>query len=82
MWFLLFVMSVAINCTLTIYFACYCIAIDGFDMLYVLGLLEALVFCGLGWILTCTSVSITTRSQPFATSDLKLVCSQSVSDCM
>ena len=58
MWFLLFVTSVALNCTFTIYFACYCIAVDGFDMLYVLGLLESLVFCTFGWILTCTSVSI------------------------
>ncbi|KAJ8874921.1 hypothetical protein PR048_022811 [Dryococelus australis] len=56
MWFFLFVASVAINCSFTIYFACYCIAIEGFQMLYVLGLMEALVFCGLGWILTCTSV--------------------------
>lgn len=56
MWFFLFVTSVAFNCTFTIYFACYCVAIDGFDMLYVLGLLESLVFCGFGWILTCTSV--------------------------
>lgn len=57
MWFFMFVMSVAINCSFTIYFACYCIAIEGFEMLYLLGLIEALVFCGLGWILTCTSVS-------------------------
>ncbi|EEB15132.1 Palmitoyltransferase TIP1, putative [Pediculus humanus corporis] len=56
MWFLLFVTSVALNCTFTIYFACYCIAVDGFDMLYVLGLLESLVFCTFGWILTCTSL--------------------------
>ncbi|XP_046664338.1 palmitoyltransferase AKR1 isoform X2 [Homalodisca vitripennis] len=56
MWFFLFVMSVAINCTFTIYFACYCIAIEGFGLLYLLGLLEAVVFCCFGWILTCTSV--------------------------
>ncbi|KAL0111526.1 hypothetical protein PUN28_013021 [Cardiocondyla obscurior] len=56
MWFFLFVMCVAINCSFTIYFACYCIAIEGIQLLYVLGVLEALVFCGLGWILTCTSV--------------------------
>lgn len=31
-------------------------AIEGIQLLYVLGVLEALVFCGLGWILTCTSV--------------------------
>ncbi|XP_058790937.1 uncharacterized protein LOC131664087 [Phymastichus coffea] len=56
MWFFLFVMCVAINCSFTLYFACYCIAIEGVQLLYVLGLLEALVFCALGWILTCTSV--------------------------
>lgn len=33
-------------------------AIEGIQLLYVLGVLEALVFCGLGWILTCTSVNI------------------------
>lgn len=55
-WFFLFVMSVAINCSFTIYFATYCIAIEGFGVMYVLGLVEAFVFSGLGWILTCTSV--------------------------
>jgi palmitoyltransferase ZDHHC13/17 len=30
--------------------------IEGFTLLYVLGLLEAFIFCGLGWILSCTSV--------------------------
>lgn len=58
MWFFLFVMSVAINCTLSIYFACYCLLLEGFGLLYVLGLLEAITFCALGWILTCTSVSL------------------------
>uniref|UniRef100_A0ABD2W6N1 Palmitoyltransferase n=1 Tax=Trichogramma kaykai TaxID=54128 RepID=A0ABD2W6N1_9HYME len=56
MWFFLFVLCIAINCSFTIYFACYCIAIEGLHLLYVLGLFEALVFCALGWILTCTSV--------------------------
>lgn len=56
MWFFLFVLSVAVNCSLTIYFACYCVMIEGFTLLYVLGLVEAVLFCGLGWILTCTSV--------------------------
>ncbi|XP_047520141.1 probable protein S-acyltransferase 23 isoform X1 [Pieris napi] len=56
MWFFLFVMSVAINCTLSIYFACYCLYLEGFGILYMLGLLEAITFCALGWILTCTSV--------------------------
>lgn len=54
----MFVLSIAVNCSFTIYFACYCVMIEGFTMLYVLGLLEAFFFCGLGWILTCTSVSI------------------------
>lgn len=61
-WFFLFVMSVAINCSFTIYFATYCIAIEGFGVLYVLGLIEAFAFSGLGWILTCTSVSSFFRS--------------------
>lgn len=52
-------MCVAINCSFTLYFACYCIAIEGIQLLYVLGVFEALVFCGLGWILTCTSVDTT-----------------------
>ncbi|EDW80216.2 uncharacterized protein Dwil_GK21079 [Drosophila willistoni] len=56
MWFFLFVLSVAVNCSFTIYFACYCVMIEGFTLLYVLGLIEAVVFCGLGWILTCTSI--------------------------
>ncbi|XP_068632363.1 uncharacterized protein Patsas isoform X2 [Battus philenor] len=56
MWFFLFVMSVAINCTLSIYFACYCLYLEGFGLLYMLGLLEAITFCALGWILTCTSI--------------------------
>ncbi|XP_026476172.1 protein S-acyltransferase 24-like [Ctenocephalides felis] len=55
-WFFLFVMSIAINCSFTIYFACYCVMIEGFGLLYVLGLIEAVVFCALGWILTCTSI--------------------------
>ncbi|KAF4519782.1 hypothetical protein B566_EDAN009032 [Ephemera danica] len=57
MWFFMFVVSIAINCSYTIYFACYCIALEGWEMMYILGLIEALVFSGLGWILTCTSVS-------------------------
>ncbi|GBP41422.1 Probable protein S-acyltransferase 23 [Eumeta japonica] len=56
MWFFLFVMSVAINCSFTIYFACYCLLVEGFGFLYVLGLVEAVTFCALGWILTCTSI--------------------------
>lgn len=57
LWFFLFVLSVAINCSFTIYFACYCVMMEGFTLLYLLGLIEAFSFCGLGWILTCTSVS-------------------------
>ena len=64
MWFFLFVLSVAINCSLTLYFACYCIAIEGFQFLYVLGLLESFLFCALGWILTCTSVSFQKKKKP------------------
>ncbi|CAO1350753.1 unnamed protein product [Diamesa hyperborea] len=56
MWFFLFVLSIAVNCSFTIYFACYCVMIEGFTLLYVLGLLEAFIFCGLGWILTSTSI--------------------------
>lgn len=55
-------MSIAINCSFTIYFACYCVMIEGFTLLYVLGLLEAFIFCGLGWILTCTSVILNRSS--------------------
>ncbi|XP_072385911.1 uncharacterized protein Patsas isoform X2 [Diabrotica undecimpunctata] len=55
-WFFLFVMSIAVNCSFTIYFAMYCIALEGFGILYILGLLEAFIFSGLGWILTCTSI--------------------------
>lgn len=65
MWFFMFVLSVAINCSFTIYFALYCVMIEGFTLLYMLGLLEAIAFCGLGWILTCTSVNIdVSRSLP------------------
>lgn len=56
MWFFLFVLSVAINCSFMIYFALYCVMIEGFTFLYIIGLFEAIAFCGLGWILTCTSV--------------------------
>ncbi|CAH0778090.1 unnamed protein product [Bemisia tabaci] len=56
MWFFTFVLSIAINCSLTIFFACHCLALEGFELLYVLGLSEALIFCALGWILTCSSM--------------------------
>nr|XP_040568396.1 probable protein S-acyltransferase 23 isoform X2 [Lepeophtheirus salmonis] len=51
-WFLIFTLSVAINCSITIFFACYCISIEGWKLLYIIGLIEALVFCGLGWLLS------------------------------
>lgn len=57
MWFFLFVMSIAVNCSFMIYFSTYCIAMEGFGVVYILGLVEAFVFSGLGWMLTCTSVS-------------------------
>ena len=51
-WFLVFTMSVALNCSITIFFACYCIAVEGWRLLYIIGLIEALIFCGLGWLLS------------------------------
>ena len=51
-WFLVFTLSVAVNCSITIFFACYCIAVEGWRLLYIIGLIEALVFCGLGWLLS------------------------------
>ncbi|XP_018324664.1 probable protein S-acyltransferase 23 [Agrilus planipennis] len=55
-WFFLYVLSVAINCSYMMYFSTYCIAIEGFAVLYVLKLLDAFIFAGFGWILTCTSI--------------------------
>merc|ERR1711874_159652 len=51
-WFLVFTLSVALNSSITIFFACYCIAVEGWRLLYIIGLIEALVFCGLGWLLS------------------------------
>ncbi|XP_023331098.1 probable protein S-acyltransferase 23 isoform X2 [Eurytemora carolleeae] len=51
-WFLLFTLSVAINCSITIFFACFCISVEGWKLLYIIGLIEALIFCGLGWLLS------------------------------
>ena len=56
-WFLVFTMSVAVNCSITIFFACYCIAVEGWRLLYIIGLIEALIFCGLGWLLSGFTVS-------------------------
>jgi len=51
-WFLVFTVSVAVNCSITIFFACYCIVVEGWRLLYIIGLIEALIFCGLGWLLS------------------------------
>eukprot|EP00095_Tigriopus_kingsejongensis_P005009 maker-scaffold139_size317827-snap-gene-1.20 protein:Tk05009 transcript:maker-scaffold139_size317827-snap-gene-1.20-mRNA-1 annotation:"hypothetical protein AaeL_AAEL001203" len=51
-WFLMFTLSVAINCSITIFFAFYCISVEGWKLLYVIGLIEAFIFCGLGWLLS------------------------------
>jgi len=51
-WFLVFTLSVAVNCSITIFFAIYCINVEGWKLLYVIGLIEALIFCGLGWLLS------------------------------
>ena len=53
----MFTLSVAINCSITIFFACYCIHSEGWKLLYVIGLIEALIFCGLGWLLSGFTVS-------------------------
>ncbi len=50
--FLTFTLSVAVNCSITIFFAFYCISLEGWKLLYVVGLVEALIFCGLGWLLS------------------------------
>ncbi|XP_023222196.1 probable protein S-acyltransferase 23 isoform X2 [Centruroides sculpturatus] len=51
-WFLIFCSCVAINCTVTVYFAFVCIIKEGWLYCYIAGLLEAIMFCGLGWMLT------------------------------
>ena len=56
-WFLVFTLSVAVNCSITIFFAVYCITVEGWKLLYVIGLIEALIFCGLGWLLSGFTVS-------------------------
>jgi hypothetical protein len=56
-WFLVFTLSVAINCSITIFFAVYCINVEGWKLLYVIGLIEALIFCGLGWLLSGFTVT-------------------------
>ena len=50
--------SVAVNCSITIFFACYCISVEGWKLLYIIGLIEALIFCGLGWLLSGFTVSV------------------------
>ena len=61
-WFLVFTLSVALNCSITIFFACYCIAVEGWRLLYIIGLIEALIFCGLGWLLSGFTVSFLYRN--------------------
>merc|ERR1712008_358027 len=51
-WFLIFTLAVAVNCSITIFFAIYCINVEGWKLLYIIGLIEALIFCGLGWLLS------------------------------
>ncbi|UYV75951.1 hypothetical protein LAZ67_13001906 [Cordylochernes scorpioides] len=51
-WFLMFATMVAVNCSLTVIFAGVCIAVQGWQSLYIAGLLEAIFFCGLGWLIT------------------------------
>lgn len=63
-WFLVFTLAVAVNCSITIFFACYCIAVEGWRLLYIIGLIEALVFCGLGWLLSGFTVSSNKRNYP------------------
>ena len=58
-WFLMFTLSVAINCSITIFLAFYCISIEGWKLLYIIGLIEALTFCGLGWLLSGFTVRFT-----------------------
>ena len=53
----MFTLSVAVNCSITIFFAIYCINVEGWKLLYVIGLVEALIFCGLGWLLSGFTVS-------------------------
>ena len=57
-WFLTFTLSVAINCSITIFFAFYCISVEGWKLLYIIGLIEAFIFCGLGWLLSGFTVRI------------------------
>ncbi|KAI5711229.1 hypothetical protein M8J75_015263 [Diaphorina citri] len=56
MWFFVYVMSVAINCSFAMYFSIYQIYLEGADILFILALAEAFLFVVLGWTLTCTSV--------------------------
>ena len=59
----MFTMSVAINCSITIFFAIYCISAEGWKLLYIIGLIEALIFCGLGWLLSGFTVLCLKLSQ-------------------
>uniref|UniRef100_A0A8D8V786 Palmitoyltransferase n=1 Tax=Cacopsylla melanoneura TaxID=428564 RepID=A0A8D8V786_9HEMI len=56
MWFFVYVISVAINCSFAMYFSIYQIYLEGADILFILALAESFLFVVLGWTLTCTSV--------------------------
>jgi len=58
-WFFWFVISLAMNCSYVIYLVCCTINVDGFNVFYVLALLQAFAFGVLSWALTATIVSIT-----------------------
>ncbi|XP_022175929.1 probable protein S-acyltransferase 23 [Myzus persicae] len=53
-WFFWFVISLAMNCSYVIYLVCCTINVDGFNVFYVLALLQAFAFGVLSWALTAT----------------------------
>ncbi|KAG8184534.1 hypothetical protein JTE90_012623 [Oedothorax gibbosus] len=55
-WFLVFSLTIALNCTVTVFFAAACIWEEGWQYTYIIGLLEALLFCGIGWVLSGSTV--------------------------
>lgn len=57
-WFFWFVISLAMNCSYIIYLVCCTINVDGFNVFYVLALLQAIAFGLLSWALTATIVRI------------------------
>jgi hypothetical protein len=60
-WFFWFVISLAMNCSYVIYLVCCTINVDGFNVFYVLALLQAIAFGLLSWALTATIVRIQTQ---------------------